>query len=312
MKTYPFCCSLDSLARYLMAVNFPHFFPLHPTLSFCYFIIGYIRSIRRFLKSSLLSRSFLVPYFASHSLLTLFPTFSPSFFSPFFTDTVATFDQCGGFSTPPYRGPFSAPITGYYHYSAMPGLRYPNSRNITSKSYCPEIKSWYNETKTGHSPLVGFMADGIPIYGPFSKNGHGPKDLDSCGGHATDSHSFYHYHFQTKYPYSVNCLRGCVDGSMNKEIESSVCIANKTLNHVISNYTSLQALTVTYGGYGVNSTNWTGPACLLAFGFIIFLPSALFCMCICCSTKKEKENIGTKGALSGMEEYDEHTGDNVL
>lgn len=215
------------------------------------------------------------------------------------------YDQCGGFSSPPYRGPFSAPITGYYHYSAMPGVRYPANKNNT---YCPEVSSWYNETKIGHSPLVGFMADGIPIYGPYSKYGKSPKDLDTCGGHSSDSHSFYHYHFQTKYPYSVNCLKGCVDGAMNKNVNSN-CIQNNTLKY---NYTSLQGLSVSYGGNGLNSTNWTGPACLLVFGFLLFLPSALFSMCICCGTKKEQENIGTKGGLAGMEEYDEHEGDNVL
>ena len=133
-----------------------------------------------------------------------------------------TFDQCGGFSSPPYKGPFSVPITGYYHYTAMPGIRYPSNPLI---NYCTEINLWYNETKNetkngknGHSPLVGFMADGIPIYGPFGENGIFPKDLDLCGGHFSDKYKFYHYHFQNKYPYSVNCLRGCLDGKFNKQL----------------------------------------------------------------------------------------------
>lgn len=79
-----------------------------------------------------------------------------------------TYDQCGGYSSPPYRGPFSVPITGYYHYNAMPGVREPSNAVI---SYRPEISSCHNESDSagGHSPLVWFMADGVPIYGPYTR-----------------------------------------------------------------------------------------------------------------------------------------------
>jgi hypothetical protein len=157
-------------------------------------------------------------------------------------------DQCGGSSSPPNRGPFSAPITGYYHYRSMPGIRYPKD---SSFSYCTESKAWYNETESGHSPIVGFMADGIPVYGPYTKNRNIPLDLDECGGHSSDQ-NFYHYHFQAKYPYSVNCLRGCVDGSLNNVVRSP-CLANGTVKY---DYSSLKTLTVSYGGDGVNHTNW--------------------------------------------------------
>jgi hypothetical protein len=185
----------------------------------------------------------------------------------------------------------------------------PGARSPSSPSLCPEITSWYNESasSSGHSPIAGFMADGIPIYGPYSKKGQFPKDLDSCGGHSSDAHSFYHYHFQTKYPYSVNCLRGCVDGLLSKKLNNEPCKVNITTKY---DYTSLESLKLSYGGDGMNSTNWTGPGCLLSFGFFLFLPSALLCMCICCSTKDQKAQF--TGALSDMEQYDEHIGDNVL
>ena len=82
---------------------------------------------------------------------------------------------------------------------------------------------------------------------------------------------------------------------------------NKAMKY---NYTSLQSMKIKYGGNGINSTSWTGPASLLSFGFILFLPSALFCMCLCCSSSKEGSEF--KGALADMEEYDEHADDNVL
>lgn len=220
--------------------------------------------------------------------------------------TAPTYDQCGGYSSPPYRGPFSVPITGYYHYNAMPGVREPSNSAIL---YCPEISSWYNESDSvgGHSPLVGFMADGIPIYGPYTKRNKLPTDLDTCGGHSSDANSFYHYHFQNKYPYSVECLRGCLDGSMNSKLDNGECTVDTTRKY---DYSSLLTLDTEYGGNGENHTNWTGPASLLSFGFFLFLPSALFCMCICCSSKDSRTQ--GPGPLSDMQEYDEHAGDNVL
>ena len=62
------------------------------------------------------------------------------------------------------------------------------------------------------SPLVGFMADSIPIYGPKGANGSLPEGLDQCNGHASDL-PFYHYHFTSNYPYAVDCLWGQLDGS---------------------------------------------------------------------------------------------------
>ena len=62
---------------------------------------------------------------------------------------------------------------------------------------------------SSHSPIVGFLADGIPIYGPRGANGAIPSDLDECNGHDSDQ-PFYHYHATTNAPYLVQCLKGCV------------------------------------------------------------------------------------------------------
>ena len=101
-----------------------------------------------------------------------------------------------------------------------------------------------------HSKLFGIMADGIPIFGPLGEcvhtsssastlicphlyvhsvstvlyrialltsssgdYGNLPGNLDECGGHADNTHPWYHYHVPNKriFPYSLACLRGCVD-----------------------------------------------------------------------------------------------------
>ena len=228
------------------------------------------------------------------------------------------YDQCGGISTPPSNFAFSAPITGYYHYRIMPG-----TSNVLNSpiSLCSESIAWYDESKgtsNGHSPIIGFMADGIPIYGPYSTKGKQPNDLDICGGHASDEYKYYHYHFQPKYPYSVNCLRGCVDTSMNTKFHDFSCTPNMTLiakPSKYNDYSSLSTFVIKYGGDGINSTNWSGPASLLAFGFIIFIPSSMCSICICFSSKTIEYggDVGIEVENPMWEEpYDEHVGDNIL
>jgi hypothetical protein len=59
----------------------------------------------------------------------------------------------------------------------------------------------------GHSRLIGFMLDGVPIYAFMD----GVDDLDECGGHVDEGRPFYHYHAAgTMHPYTVPCLRGCL------------------------------------------------------------------------------------------------------
>jgi hypothetical protein len=119
-----------------------------------------------------------------------------------------TFDECGGHSDQ----------SGMYHYHLTPAC----------------TLSSYTTSDTAHSPIMGYMLDGIPIYGPRGANGNVPTDLDSCGGHASDSGNGgkYHYHYKpvkgsmpdyttplstanaaaagAGWPYTPGCLRGCV------------------------------------------------------------------------------------------------------
>jgi len=51
-------------------------------------------------------------------------------------------------------------------------------------------------SSTGHDAVLGWMADGFPVYGPKGDNQQHPGDLDACGGHDSDSGNggLYHYH----------------------------------------------------------------------------------------------------------------------
>jgi hypothetical protein len=100
-----------------------------------------------------------------------------------------TFDQCNGHNSP----------RGAYHYHTQ----------------IPNECLGQPADASAHAQLVGFMADGIPIYGPEGDNGVVPEDLDECNGHTDNSHAFYHYHVASEYqyPYTVNCLRGKTDSS---------------------------------------------------------------------------------------------------
>ena len=99
------------------------------------------------------------------------PIYSPS--TPEHTDAVIAYadfiDQCGGYNAPSKHFTFSAKVPGYYHYHSMPGDKYPHKHDrdypTNDIQYCHESAAWYKETAGKHSPLVGFMADGIPIYG---------------------------------------------------------------------------------------------------------------------------------------------------
>jgi len=98
----------------------------------------------------------------------------------------ATFDTtCGGHASP----------TGQFHYHSEP------------KSGCVAVA-----VAGKHSPLLGIMTDGVPLYGALGDGGVVPSDLDDCNGHRDTTNPFYHYHVTAnmQYPYLMNCLRGCL------------------------------------------------------------------------------------------------------
>ncbi|CAI7892504.1 unnamed protein product [Closterium sp. NIES-53] len=87
--------------------------------------------------------------------------------------------------------------------------------------------SFWQDTPGEHSPLVGFLADGIPLYGPRGAGGELPSGVDECGGHVGDGSAgepaFYHYHASSTAPYTVACLKGCVSSSDWGTLGSASC-----------------------------------------------------------------------------------------
>ena len=92
----------------------------------------------------------------------------------------STLDLCGG----------HASGSGIYHYHTDPVCM-------------------YHDTPGMHSPLLGFMLDGIPIYGKQDHGGKVPTNLDGCNGHIDNKQKIYHYHLTSTFPYHVNCFKGC-------------------------------------------------------------------------------------------------------
>ena len=205
------------------------------------------------------------------------PIFSPSDGSS--RDAVEyehdTFDQCGGHvkaqsllinkvfvaSNPP----------GDYHYHAMPGDGDPYGHSSDTNldfELCDDVAEWYTEANSNsHSPLVGFMLDGIPIYGPQGAGGQAPTDLDQCGGHASDL-PFFHYHFKSAYPYSVDCLWGRTDGLGNSFLNN---YDDCQVSPIQSDYSSLTTYSTTYGGSGVNKRKTFGCLFLMSFGGLLLV-----------------------------------------
>ncbi|MGL4489156.1 MAG: YHYH protein [Rhizobiaceae bacterium] len=68
-----------------------------------------------------------------------------------------------------------------------------------------------------HSPMVGVLLDGFPVYGQKGENGveMTNETLDECSGHVGPTPEFpkgiYHYHLTSdKAPYSIDCFHGDV------------------------------------------------------------------------------------------------------
>ena len=61
----------------------------------------------------------------------------------------------------------------------------------------------------GHSGIIGYIRDGLPIYGYHSVGGAEltNSDLDVCHGHSHGTLG-YHYHATMEYPYTIGCYRG--------------------------------------------------------------------------------------------------------
>lgn len=207
-----------------------------------------------------------------------------------------SFDQCGGHvkaqsllinklfiaSNPP----------GNYHYHSMPGDGdpYGHSSDLNLNfTLCDDVSEWYTESVDSHSPLAGFMLDGIPIYGPKGASGLVPQDLDECGGHNSDL-AFYHYHFKSAYPYSVNCLWGRTDGLANSFLNNyDDCVVSDTQ----SDYSSLVDFSASYGGDGINNRNTFGCIFLMSFGGLLLVYGIMHYAVISFYEWWEGRNVGS-------------------
>lgn len=132
-----------------------------------------------------------------------------------------TFDQCGGHS--------SSTTSPSYHYHVAPSC----------------LLKQLGMTAGQHSPQIGWMADGFPLYGPLGPNGVVMQTctvtggtvgtsvcLDACGGYLADTGDGFAYRYYMPgtfnsgqcnempapapvggganyYPHSPTCLRGC-------------------------------------------------------------------------------------------------------
>ena len=108
---------------------------------------------------------------------------------------IAPLDQFGAHAT----------LQNVYHYHGIPSSFFSCAQGWDSKTY-----SWASSAPDGlHSPLIGWMLDGLPQYGPFSLGGTVPTDLDSCRSH---SHAPYAMHYHAGFSHDttnsfLNCFK---------------------------------------------------------------------------------------------------------
>ncbi|CAK0817984.1 unnamed protein product, partial [Prorocentrum cordatum] len=85
---------------------------------------------------------------------------------------------------------------------------------------CPHVAGWaasldlesFNLTGDGQPPLLGFMMDGVPLFGPLEGDNSTSRNFtaDACGGYAADSVlPFYRYHAAAAGVLPP-CIRGVV------------------------------------------------------------------------------------------------------
>ncbi|CAI5934087.1 unnamed protein product [Closterium sp. NIES-64] len=118
----------------------------------------------------------------------------------------------------------SVPRNRDFYVVSSPSASVSDSSESSSSA---SFASFWQDAPGQHSPLVGFLADGIPLYGPRGVGGALPSGLDECGGHVGDGSggepAFYHYHASSTAPYTVACLKGCVSSSDWATLGSTSC-----------------------------------------------------------------------------------------
>ncbi|CAE8609826.1 unnamed protein product, partial [Polarella glacialis] len=106
---------------------------------------------------------------------------------------------------------------GAAYYATAPGLG-------RSGGLCNTVSAWaqpaedflvllHLSSNESHAPLLGFMMDGVPLFGALGTGSN--ASTDSCGGHSTDL-PFYHYHASgdpdARGGRVLGCLRGIAHG----------------------------------------------------------------------------------------------------
>ncbi|CAM9193439.1 unnamed protein product, partial [Discosporangium mesarthrocarpum] len=119
-------------------------------------------------------------------------------------ETAVPFDSCAG---------SLEAETGAYGYRVMPPCLYgPTEHPLQPQGYEPSLSVLGFTPPDGAlpSPLLGFMVDGNPIYGPYNADGLLVGGLDRCNGrrvvNGTYSSSTYAYHTTPQFPYVIGCL----------------------------------------------------------------------------------------------------------
>lgn len=151
--------------------------------------------------------------------------------------------------TNPWRKDPMSPLAGFF----------PDSHNAHSQGdgtyhYHGDPKALYNQSGTAESPVIGFAADGFPIYGPYINDRgtirkvrssyvpnegsrplgtcpgnvpigvyiqdyhyqEGTGDLDSCNGMTRNGQ--YAYYLTETYPYIIKYFRGIPHPSFKKRL----------------------------------------------------------------------------------------------
>ena len=98
----------------------------------------------------------------------------------------------------------------------------------------------YSDTPSSHSPVIGLMLDGIPLFGRLCVGGLPPADLDMCNGHTDAMHKFYHYHVTDTFPYIVGCFRGCLLSSTLDAVNGGLRLQQCQQHRVPYTYDSIQ------------------------------------------------------------------------
>lgn len=111
------------------------------------------------------------------------------FYNPFdagMTDASSIMDRCCGHPSPDYR----------YHYHKYP--------------IC--VNTPYVDKGQGHSPVIGFAFDGLPVYGPYETEGVMAKDqksnpLDIYNAHFDEKRGWHYHVTPGQFPYIIGGYR---------------------------------------------------------------------------------------------------------